>query len=53
MDKVLIGYVWLLSLLGAVFIGHEIAMSKTDAERSLANKRVEKCHRLLAKGLYE
>ena len=53
-------YSWVLSIIGAFFLGNEIAMMKMDKEmrevyemRISDNDKLEKCHRLLTEFDYK
>lgn len=53
MDKFLIGMIWILSLFGAVFAGHEGAIMKHNLDRQVANDRLQRCQSVLVGGFYE
>lgn len=53
MDKIMIGYVWMLTLMGAVFLGNEIAMMTHNMDKEVANLKLQQCQRLVAGGMYE
>jgi hypothetical protein len=47
MDRGMIFYLWALSLLGALFLGNEIGMMKTDYIRIMANKKIHDCNQVI------
>jgi hypothetical protein len=53
MDKALIGYIWLLSIMGALFYGHEIALMKRDMALEAANNQLQNCNKIIAGSIYE
>lgn len=57
MDKYewsMVGFVWFLSLMGALLFGHEIGMVNGSLDERTANKqKLESCHRVLAGSIYE
>lgn len=53
MDKFIIGYIWILSVLGALFMGHEFGMVEGSMSERTANKnKLESCQRVLAGNMY-
>lgn len=47
-----VAYVWLISIIGAVYFGHEIAMASTRPEMVLrallANEKIRQCNEVIA-----
>jgi hypothetical protein len=53
MDRLIIGYIWFLSILGAAFYGHEFGMTEKEQVRKIANAKLEKCNQIITGGLYD
>ena len=53
MNKVFIAYIWVLSLMGAIFLGNEIAMSRNDFDREIANTKINNCQKLIIGNFYK
>jgi hypothetical protein len=47
MSKIFIGYIWFLSLMGAIFLGNEIGMMKNNFDRGIANKKLTDCNSII------
>lgn len=46
-DRAFIGYVWFLTIMGALFMGNEIGMMKNDYDRGIANKKLTECNTII------
>jgi hypothetical protein len=46
-DFCMIGYVFLLLMTGAIFLGHEIALVKVGSELRQASKVIEACNKII------
>lgn len=54
MDKFIIALLWLFSVLGALFYGHEFGMIEGAKYERIANqKQLESCQKVLAGNMYE
>jgi hypothetical protein len=52
MDKALIAYIWILSIIGALFYGHGIALMKGDRALEAANNQLQNCNKVIAGSIY-
>lgn len=48
MDKFLITAFWTLSVLGAIFLGHEAAIMSHNLDREVANVKLQQCQKIIA-----
>jgi hypothetical protein len=48
MDKWVVGYLWMLSLLGALFLGNEIGMMKHEYIDMKSNAKLQNCNKIIA-----
>ena len=52
MDRWMVAYVWALTLIGAMFLGNEIAMMQYESNRTVMNERLQACNSVLAGNIY-
>jgi hypothetical protein len=43
-DKIMLGYVWIMSLMATLILGAELSARKASKGQKQANEMVRKCH---------